>query len=245
MPLPVGAPTEPQGKLKVSDIAIRVKRQFGDEDGAQITDADILRWINDAMRDIALRNNLLEVKAATATVAGTQDYALPTDLLTLHSVRYGTNKLKSLSLQEADEFMDTDSTNKGVPAYYSMWGQTISLYPIPQDSITSLNIYYTRQPLVVSDNSQTPEIPAVYHLRLVEYCIAQAFELDSEPDSYAAKMAQFNQGVQSTKDNSEWKQRDFYPSIFVSLDDTGGDDSDLVGFSIVEPSGYGNGGYGQ
>jgi hypothetical protein len=220
MPLPVGTPTEPAGVLRVSDIAIRVKRQFGDEFGAQITDADILRWVNDAMRDIALRNNLLQVKAVTATVANQQDYTLPADMLTLHSVRYGTDKLQSLTLSEADTFMDTTSSNAGTPVYYSQWGSTISLYPIPSDAATSLNIYYTRQPVVVDDLSDAPELPAAYHLRLVEYCIAQAYELDSEPESYAQKMAQFNQNVDSTKDNGEWQNREFYPNITVSLEDT-------------------------
>ncbi len=227
MPLPVGAPTEPQGKLTVAEIAIRVKRQFGDEDGSQVTDEDILRWVNDAMRDIALRNNLLEVKAVTPTVAAQQDYVLPTDLLTLHSVRWGTDKLKSLTLQEADEFMDTSAVNQGQPVYYSMWGQTISLYPIPQDAATPLNIYYTRQPLVVSDSADIPDVPAAYHLRLVEYCIAQAFELDSESDNYAQKMAQFNRNVDTTKSNGEWKNRDFYPHITVSLEDTSDSGSDV------------------
>lgn len=218
MPLPVGAPTEPGGVLTVADIAIRVKRQFGDEYGAQITDADILRWVNDAMRDIALRNNLLEVKAVTATVADQQDYTLPSDLLTLHSVRYGTDKLASMTLQEADAFLDKSSAT-GIPMHYSVWGRTISLYPRPANATTSLNIYYTRQPLVVSTNADTPEIPAAYHLRLVEYCIAQAYELDSEMASYAAKMQQFNANVASTKDNGEWESRDSYPSITVSADD--------------------------
>jgi hypothetical protein len=33
-------------------------------------------------------------------------------------------------------------------------------------------------------------------------------------------MAQFNQNVDSTKDNGEWQNREFYPNITVSLEDT-------------------------
>lgn len=55
--------------MLVSEIATRVKRQFGDEAGAQIEDADILRWVNDAMIDIARTNNLLQISATTATTA--------------------------------------------------------------------------------------------------------------------------------------------------------------------------------
>lgn len=223
MPLPVGASTEPGGSLTVSEIAIRVKRQFGDEYGAQITDDDILRWVNDAMRDIALKNNLLPVKSSTALVAGQQDYTLPTDLVTLDTIRYGTTKLQPLSQQEADEFMDTTTTNTGTPLYYSRWGSTISLYPIPDSSAVSggsLALYYNREPNAVTDLSSTPEIPRVYHLRLVEYCIAQAYELDESAEQYAAKMQQFNNNVANTKDNNEWQNRDFYPHISVSMEDT-------------------------
>ena len=130
MPLPAGAASEPEGKLTVAEISTRVKRQFGDDYGAQITDDDILRWINDAMRDIALRNNLLQIKAATAVVDGQQDYTLPSNLLTLAAIRFGTTKLQALNPQEADEFV-AENTGEGTPQFYSVWGSTISLYPIP------------------------------------------------------------------------------------------------------------------
>lgn len=220
MPIPVETTTDPAGKLAVYEIATRVKRQFGDEFGAQITDEDILRWINDAMRDICLNNNLLEKKSTTAVVANQQDYSIPNDLLTLHTVRYGTLKLSAFSLQEADEFISQESANTGDPLYYSLWANTLSLYPIPTTAATSLTLFYTRTPLAVTSLADTPEIPAAYHLRLVEYCIAQAHELDADQEAYQRKMAQFKENVQSTKDNGEWDSRDFYPNISASIDDT-------------------------
>jgi hypothetical protein len=49
--------------MLVSEIATRVRRQFGDDVGILITDADIIRWVNDAQREIAVKANLLQVRA--------------------------------------------------------------------------------------------------------------------------------------------------------------------------------------
>ena len=47
--------------LNIQDVANRVKRTFGDESGVQVTDDDIIRWVNDAQLEISRQNeDLLE-----------------------------------------------------------------------------------------------------------------------------------------------------------------------------------------
>lgn len=210
------------GTLTVAEIATRVKRQFGDEAGAQITNNDILRWLNDAMKDISINNNLLQVKATSPAVAGTSEYSMPTDILTLQSVKFNGSLLTGLSIQEADTYVQGhDSTPEatGVPTHYWVWASTINVYPTPQ-AVGTLMLYYTRVPNVLTLDTDVPEIPAPYHPRLVEYCIAQAYELDDNFESYQKKMQQFQDGMDKLKDNSEWSSREFYPSITVSAADT-------------------------
>lgn len=207
--------------LSTAGIADRVKRQFGDEAGSQITDADIVRWINDAQRDIALANNLLQIKANTATVAGQADYSLPTDILTLHSVTYKGDKLTGLSLQESNELVGSRQDNSsGTPTHFWRWANSISLYPKPADASAPLVLFYTRRPVEVNSigTGVFPELPAQYHSRIVEYCLAQAYELDANFEGYQLKMNQFTAGVTSTKDQDEW-ERDAYPSITVVPED--------------------------
>lgn len=212
--------------MNVTEIAQRVKRQFGDEAGAQIIDADIIRWVNDAQRDIAQANNLLQTVATTAVVRGQDQYTLPSDILTLRTVRYAGRKLSFLTQDEAAEFLGSDNTTKGEPTHYSVWATKIDLYPAPdRDDADDLQLYYTRLPIEVTTITQTPELPIQYHNRIVEYCLAQAYELDDNMESYRAKMQMFQDGMDRLKDNVDWQPQDVYPSITVSNNDASWGDS--------------------
>lgn len=212
--------------MLVSEIAIRVKRQFGDEAGAQITDADIIRWCNDAQQEIAIANDLLQVSATTTTTAGTQKYTIPSNLLILRSAKWQGVKLQGVSMEEADALTLSTSASSptGVPTTFWQFARQIYLWPIPSSSgTTDLTLYYTRIPNTLTATTDTPELPLQYHPRLVEYCIAQAAELDDNLQQYALKMQQFKANVGDLKDNATWENHDAYPSITPSLRDYGGD----------------------
>jgi hypothetical protein len=206
----------------VSEIATRVKRQFGDEGGAQITDADIIRWVNDAQTEIAVANDLLQVSATTATVAGTQKYTIPSNLLILRAAKWKGIKLQPLTMEEADAIMIANTSPAGDPTQFWQFARQIYLWPIPSaNGSTDLTLYFTRQPTQVTVVGDTPELPVQYHPRIVEYCIAQAAELDDNLAQYQLKMAQFEQGVTKLKDNADWESQDSYPVITPSTRDYG------------------------
>src|SRR5215212_5975441 len=99
--------------MNVSDIKTRIKRTFGDESGVQVTDEDIVRWINDAQRAIVTQNeSLLEVTALASLVAGTQEYTLPADILILKAIHIKPSgytsyiSLKGYSFAEFNEYMN-------------------------------------------------------------------------------------------------------------------------------------------
>src|SRR3954468_20524112 len=75
------------GVLTVGDVFDRVKRTFGDESSAQVTEDDILRWINDAQREAIMQNEGLNLTLGYLDlVAGQAEYNLPANLFTLHHV---------------------------------------------------------------------------------------------------------------------------------------------------------------
>jgi len=207
----------------VSEIATRIKDQFGDDQGGVITDARVMRWVNDAMRDIAVANNLFLVKATAAVVNGQAEYQVPSNILTLHSVKFQGRKLTGLSQTEADEFQaDGSAVPTGIPTHFWLFGNVLTLYPTPNlNDPNDLLVQYTRTPTEVTAVGNTPELPAQYHNRIVEYCIAQAAELDDDGDTYERKMNRFEVGVQKLKDNAEWEAHDVYPSITVGPADLG------------------------
>jgi len=197
---------------------------FGDESGAQIDSADVIRWVNDAQAEIARQKQLLQVTASVTVTLNTGQYATPVNILHLRSVRYDGNVLTPVSLPEAEQIApsyDAGSAviGNGVPTSYWVWGGFINLYPIPNNSVSTLKMYYTRIPAQVTAVGDTPELPVQYHPRIVEYCLAQAYELDNNPQQQTLKMGQFATGVGQT-DTDMWQPRNTYPMVTVMVDDT-------------------------
>lgn len=225
MPLYVGSAsttvtnyTPGAASLSVSDIIQRVKRSFGDEADIQINSDDIMRWINDCQREIVVEQNLLQAKATAASVLGQTEYTIPNDTLTLRTVKYNGTKLVPLSISEAENYItDYDNTANypsGTPTHFWIFANRITLYPKPDTNLAAgLEIYYTRQPTVISALSDIPEVPVVYHNRIVEYCLQQAYELDEDWQAAQAKQQQFRTGLDKLKDQTDWATRDTYPSI--------------------------------
>jgi hypothetical protein len=199
--------------MLVSDIFARVRTQFSDEAGIQLTDAIIMRWINDAMRDIAINNNLLQVRATTPSVVGQDEYGTPTGMLTLHTVRYDGLKLKKISVQEADQTIANGTLSDTPQVFWEEAGNFV-LYPVPK-AVKTITTIYTRTPVEVAAGGDTPELPIQYHNRIVEYCIAQAAEMDDNPQLASMKMQQFEGKVTQHKDQ-DFEGNDFYPQISVS-----------------------------
>lgn len=212
--------------MLVSEIATRVRNQFNDDAAIQVTDAHIMRWVNDAMREIALNNTLLQVKGTTTSIADETDYGIPDNLLSLHTVRYDGVKLKQYSLQEADGLISPGvAVSSGTPEFFYIEAGNFVLYPAPDTTGTVITMIYTRQPTDVTLTSDTPEIPLEYHNRIVEYCLAQAAEMDGDSNLAMLKMQQFEGKVALAKHMSE-EGADLYPSITVSARDGWYDDFD-------------------
>lgn len=202
--------------MLVSEIATRVRKQFGDESGTLITDADIIRWVNDAQLEIATKVDVLQGSATAATIASTSDYTFPTTYLRIHSIKWNGRRLREINLQQAEELVpskDNAATYPvGEPQYYWVWGNVFTLYPAPSASVAQgLRVFYIKQPTVVTAVGDTPELPVKYHARIVEYCMAQAAELDENDSRYANKINQFNQNVQNEAGRDRTTQ--YYPFI--------------------------------
>lgn len=211
MPIPFSGPTT----VTLNDIAIRVKRQFGDTANIQIDDTDIIRWATDAIRDIALNNDIFQTIGTVNVIPAVADYSLPSDILTLRSIRYNGQKLYALNSNEAEEYLAKSDliNNSGTPTHFSTWGGTITMYPIPDSTVAVLKVYYTRQPVLPTLITDGIELPVQYHNIIRDYCLQQAYELDENWTAAQTKGAQFTEGVRTLKTNATWEHQDYYPMI--------------------------------
>lgn len=216
--------------MNVGDIITRVRRTFGDEAGVQLTDDDIIRWINDAQEHIVLRNEgLMEATAVANTVQGTSDYPTPVDMSVLRSLQYQGYRLQGYSQNDFDNYISgynapgsLNGYGQGIPICYKIWNDIITLFPTPSESVTSgLTIFYIKHPTPVALSTDTPSVPLEYHNALVDFCLQQAYELDEDPQKVSLKEGQFEKKVMQLNDRNKWTHQDVYPSITTLPGDEG------------------------
>lgn len=216
--------------MLVSEIITSVQREFGDEAGVQVVDADIIRWINQGMRQIVMQNeNLLLTEATQNTVQDQQSYTLPSDLLILKGVHYRpqdyTNyfKLKGYELSTFNEIADGwDGSQDGGtdPQVYTVISDTIKLWPIPKVALTdSLKIYYNRTPVQVTTSGDTPELPVLYHEPLFKYCMLQAYKMDEDWEAAGNQVQDYDRDINTLRGREGWKVQGTYQTITVLPED--------------------------
>lgn len=216
--------------MNVGDIKTRVKRTFGDESGVQVTDADIVRYINDGCRQFVLQNeDLLQTVGTASAIANQNTYALPVDLLILKTVmfQYGGDpsfyNLKAMTFNEFNEYVDGWDGNtlyRGGPLAYMRYGDNITLFPTPDVAGTNnIKIYYNRKPVDVVNDLDTPDIPVLYHEVLVKYCLSQAYEMDEDLDAAAMKGQQISGDMTLLRGRADWNVEEKYPIITILEED--------------------------
>jgi len=202
-----------------------VQVKFGDEAGVQITKDNIIRWINDAQRALAVNNDLLQRKATSATVVDQTAYALPSDILQARSVKWQGHTLHALSQAEADHYVRDNETDvpTGTPTHYWIWANSIYLYPAPSSAGSAdLELYYIRQPVSITEDiatldSTALDLPLTYHNAIVDYVLVQAYELDDNWNAADRKAAHFAQASTDLKNPADTNE--FYPFINSAWED--------------------------
>lgn len=173
----------PATKL-AADVATFVKRQFGDESGTQITDADIWRWIDSAQLEITSQIQPIKAKSITNVVAAQKDYDLTgLNVHQVESLHFDGQILPGMAFSEIEHVVQASGTfvDAGDPKYWYMWGNILSLWPVPATSITSgLEIYYTKMPTPITDGTSALSLPDKHFESILLWCMHKAHELDEE-----------------------------------------------------------------
>jgi hypothetical protein len=179
------------------DVMSAVKRQFGDEAGVQIEDADIYRWINDAQDEINKRNRVLKASASGVSVAGTAAYSFPaTDILQIESLHYDGARLENVGFAQAEDIIISKGSalDSGTPQLWYEWGGKFTLWPKPSTA-ASILVYYTQKPVRVTAATDLLSLPDKYYNNVVQYVLQQAYEMDEDWQASQAKQQQFDAAV--------------------------------------------------
>lgn len=215
--------------MNVQDIVTRVRSQFGDATGIQVSDSDIFNWINDAMRDICYTGNMIQTSATADVRVGQLDYTLPEDYLTIFSIKYNGIDLQSLSIEERDKFIGNADNSvvqatQGVPISYWIWARTITLYPTPSAALAGgLIAYYTRVPtkIIAITDSLDDGFPLSFHNALLDRVLQWAYEKDENWQAAQVKEGQFSGTVARLAEDINFNEHEEYPHITTSERDSG------------------------
>lgn len=216
--------------MNVQDVVTRVRRIFGDEAAVQVTDADVMRWINDGQIEIVKHNDgALQKTSLIDLVANQAQYTLPTDLLILRSLRYKFSDMLSFSalkyrnMQQFDEAVDgwdgtAYTTNN--PEFFTMFEGKVILFPTPNQSLVSgLKVLYNQKPTDVASLSDNLALPLIYHNTLLKYCMWQASLLDEDHDPALMYKSDFQSDMSLLRLRETTEATATYPTITVLDED--------------------------
>lgn len=208
----------------VQDVIKEVKRTFGDEAAVQITDSDIVRWVNMAQGEIVMRN--AELGAAVVfvnSVANQIDYpvlANVPNLLTIQSIHFKGRPLKNLTFQEAESYlMKGGDVVSGTPEIWYERGGVVSFHPPASDSEDQVvKIYFNKSPDTVTAQSLLG-LSDNYYNSIVSFVLKRAYLLDENANLAQLVNADFDTAVTRLQERSQ-SQTNAYPFIGVMEDES-------------------------
>lgn len=166
--------------------------------------SEFLGLMDRAQLDLARRALCIERIYTTITVAGTQDYSFPTNAIAIKRITYDGKVIYPITYQEDDTVTvyNTATAAQGVPEWYTLWENTLSLRPIPSDALT-LKIYTYNYPQPLSATS-TLEIDPIFHGYIVDFILARMYSKDKDFNS-----AQYydNKWLEGREEVVKWFQR--------------------------------------
>jgi len=185
--------------MTYAELAIEVKRLFGDESGVQLEPGDILRWANQGQRDIVSKNKALKGRSTTPTVAGTDLYDFPAqDIYEIASLQLDGQLLPNIEYPEAERRImaaDPDRTETGRPLYWYNWGDEFWLWPKP-DAVYTITLIYTKVPdKLTGDDAQLLALGDEYFPVLVDYVLMKAYEMDEDWPAAQAKTTSYENAI--------------------------------------------------
>lgn len=199
------------------ELALAVKRTFGDESGVQLTDTDIARWANDAQMEIVNNNKALKAKSTISTVPDTSTYNFPTvKIQQIESLHYDNAPVPNVPFAQAETQIiqaDPENLSSGSPQFWYEWAGQITLWPKP-DAVKNLTLYYTAYPETLEGlSNELLSVPDKFYNAVVDYCLSKAYEMDEDVNLTQAADARFRAALENQMEDERQTANMVYPVI--------------------------------
>lgn len=150
--------------MNLAAIRANLRMGVGNPSTTDVTNVDLDGHINGAYSEIADKYPFHRVRelGRFSTIASTDKYIV-TDVDTIYRVWDRTNKKKLTKVADR-HIANTDflGTEEGKPTHYGHFENYVQLFPIPDD-VYELEIFYKKDVLPLSGDTDIPIIPQVWH----------------------------------------------------------------------------------
>ena len=179
----------------VQDVKKSVARQFGDESGVQLEDADIFMWVNDAVDEIVKRSQPTKSRSSISSVVGQADYSLAALRISqLEAIHYDGRRIPNMPYPNAEEEIIGQVAPLSEPVLWYEWAGTITLYPTPP-TVKTIDVLYTMQPISVTSLADILPLDDKYYNDIVNFVLQKAYEMDEDWQASQFKEKQFSDSI--------------------------------------------------
>jgi hypothetical protein len=182
--------------LSQAKTALRARLDEASPTGSAWTNANLVEWINEGMRDLARRTEILHTMGTVPVINGSQNIPLNSlpGIAKIERVEWDPVSSQSIYPLEYRDFHNMDEVwwtsqaiTRGRPHSYTTKGYppalTIILYPIANES-GDLRVYYDTVPARLTDitDDSTPlSVPDMWDDLILDYAEMRAFRTDNDP----------------------------------------------------------------
>ena len=211
----------------VQDVLTAIKRQFGDESGAQLTDTDIIRWINEGQLEIARKNKYSRTSVTTPSVSSQANYNLAgVNILSIESVFYGDYPITGETYEQVQEsylksYSTTSfpATSTNVPLVWYEYGDSIYFWPPPTVAGDIIKLLVCTYPTKLTSAVDSLSIPDTYYQALLDFIMSKAYEMDDDPQASMAKYNRHTDTINELASASKAVNNHSYPTITILPED--------------------------
>ena len=149
---------------------------------------------------------------------GQDEYTLPTDFHKSTFFKIGSYILKYRSEEDIDAIYTT-SPDTGTPYFYYIDREAgkYGLYPIPS-AVTAGSFIYKAIPATLATDTDTPDIPELYHDLIVAGASYRVAEQLNKPDLFNHYYALFGALMSDMSNDMAARQSDSGPTVIQSAD---------------------------
>lgn len=209
-----GAPTK-----TLQHVMTLVKRKFGDESGVQITDNDIMGWVNDAQVYLNSRSDVLKAKATVASTPDQAAYVFSSlRIQQIESIHYDGRRIPNMGFSQAEETVSQSdpagSVTDEMPILWYEWAETFTFWPAPTGG-KDIDIYYTKMPTAVANPTDLLSLPDDFFDDICNFVLQQAYELDEDWQAVTMKASQVQQSLDLRGEANRSAQEMTYPVVTI------------------------------